>query len=194
MNRWQEVLVRVRAFQLLEYQIWWGERLIWYSRVFGLCPPCIRATSLGGGYPSWWVGEVREPCTLGATKDLLSSVKIDDFLWVFNTVSLRSKPTHWEGSRALLAGGFAARASRSKPTLWEGFGSLPVGGFAAGGFCTEYSLKIINFHTKLSVFCGSNWVGLLGERKCKAPAPHPPARRDTSLPGVLPLCTVGRDQ
>ena len=51
----------------------------------------------------------------------------------------RSKPTHWEGSRALLAGGFAARASRSKPTLWEGLGSLPVGGFAAGVYCTEYS-------------------------------------------------------
>ena len=50
-------------FQLLEYQIWWGERLIWYSRVFGLCPPCIRATSLGGRCPSWWVGEVREPRT-----------------------------------------------------------------------------------------------------------------------------------
>ena len=87
----------------------------------------------------------------------------------------RSKPTHWEGSRALLAGGFAARASRSKPTCQEGFRSLPVGGFAARGYFTEYSQNIINLVHK-------------------APAPHPPTRRDTPLPGRLPLCTVGRDQ
>ena len=82
-------------FQLLEYQIWWWERLIWYSRVFGLYPPCTRATPLGGRYPSWWVGEVRKPFILVQKQ---KSVKIDDFQQVFSTVSLRSKPPCQEGS------------------------------------------------------------------------------------------------
>ena len=70
---------------------------------------------------------------------------------------------------------FSSVSLRTKPPCQEGSGSLPVGGFAARGYFTEYSQNIINLVHK-------------------APAPHPPTRRDTPLPGRLPLCTVGRDQ
>ena len=45
----QQLQQLLAPFQLLEYQIWWWERLIWYSRVFGLCPPCTRARVGGWG-------------------------------------------------------------------------------------------------------------------------------------------------
>ena len=44
----QQLQQLLAPFQLLEYQIWWWERLIWYSRVFGLCPPCTRRARVGG--------------------------------------------------------------------------------------------------------------------------------------------------
>ena len=39
-----------------------GGSLFMTAGNIGLCPPCIRATPLGGRYPSWWGGEGQEPC------------------------------------------------------------------------------------------------------------------------------------
>ena len=70
--------------------------------------------------------------------------------WVSGASRARSrrKPTRWEGSSALLVGGWESEALRHKPTHWEGSSALLVGGWGAQGHCTFYSQKIINFHIR----------------------------------------------
>ena len=53
----------LRLPQSKTYYVGGGRReFVFDWGVIGICPPCIRATPLGGRYPSWRVGEVREPC------------------------------------------------------------------------------------------------------------------------------------
>ena len=62
---------------------------------------------------------------------IASSVKIDDHLWIFSALTLRTSPPSQEGIESLPAGGFASQGSRPSPPCQEGIESLPASGFAS---------------------------------------------------------------